>query len=50
MGTDLRVLSESFKLNTNMTGFRWFREYVIVLWTEGDSASQGLKDKVAIVS
>ena len=24
MGTHLRVLSESFPMNTNMTGFRWF--------------------------
>ena len=24
MGTYLRVLSESFLMNTNMTGFRWF--------------------------
>ena len=24
MGTHLRVLSESFQMNTNMTGFRWF--------------------------
>ena len=24
MGTHLTVLSESFPLNTNMTGFRWF--------------------------
>ena len=24
MGTHLRVLSESYPMNTNMTGFRWF--------------------------
>ena len=24
MGTHLRVLSESFPMNTNMTGFQWF--------------------------
>ena len=24
MGTYLRVLSESYPMNTNMTGFRWF--------------------------
>ena len=24
MGTPLRVLSESYTNNTNMTGFRWF--------------------------
>ena len=24
MGTILRVLSESYPMNTNMTGFKWF--------------------------
>ena len=24
MGTHLRVLTESYPMNTNMTGFRWF--------------------------
>ena len=24
MGTHVRVLGESFPMNTNMTGFRWF--------------------------
>ena len=24
MGTHIRVLGESFPMNTNMTGFRWF--------------------------
>ena len=24
MGTHLRLLSESYQMNTNMTGFRWF--------------------------
>ena len=24
MGTHMRVLSKSFPMNTNMTGFRWF--------------------------
>ena len=24
MGTHLRVLSKSYPMNTNMTGFRWF--------------------------
>ena len=26
MGTHLRVLSESYPINTNMTGFRWFQK------------------------
>ena len=25
-GTHLRVLSESYLMNTNMTGFRWFKK------------------------
>ena len=28
MGTHLRVLSESFSMNTNMTGFRYFLDKV----------------------
>ena len=28
MGTHLRVLSESYLMNTNMTGFRWFPKYL----------------------
>ena len=31
MGTHLRVLSESYPLNTNMTGFRWFLENLCAL-------------------
>ena len=27
MGTPLRVLSKSFPMNTNMTGFRWFSKF-----------------------
>ena len=27
MGNQLRVLSESYTMNTNMTGFRWFSKY-----------------------
>ena len=27
MGTHLRVFSESYQINTNMTGFRWFSKY-----------------------
>ena len=31
MGTHLRVLSESYEMNTNMTGLRWFSK-ILVLW------------------
>ena len=30
-GTHLRVLSESFPMNTNMTGFRWFSKILTFL-------------------
>ena len=26
MGTHIRVLSKSYHMNTNMTGFRWFQK------------------------
>ena len=44
MGTHLRVLSESYPMNTNMTGFRWFSENlcILVLWTKVASALEGL--------
>ena len=29
MGTYLRVLSESFPMNTNMAGFRWFSKIFV---------------------
>ena len=31
MGTHFRVLSESFPMNTNMTGFRWFSKIFVSL-------------------
>ena len=31
MGTHLRVLSESYAMNTNMTGFRWFSKIIHAL-------------------
>ena len=31
MGTHLRVLSESYPINTNTTGFRWFSKIVAFL-------------------
>ena len=44
MGTQLRVLSESFPMNTNMTGFRWFSKNlcILVLWAKVASALEGL--------
>ena len=44
MGTHLRVLSESFPMNTNMTGFRWFSKNLCtcVLWTKEASTWEGL--------
>ena len=45
MGTHLRVLAESYPMNTNMTGFRWFSKNIciLVLWTKVASALEGLK-------
>ena len=45
MGTHLRVLMESYPMNTNMTGLKWFTKNlcVIVLWTKVASALEGLR-------
>ena len=45
MGTNLRELSESFPMNTYMTGYRYFFQKlcVLVLWTKVASALEGLK-------
>ena len=44
MGTHMKVLGESFPMNTNMTGFRWFFENicVLVLWMKEASSLEGL--------
>ena len=47
MGTHLRVLSESFQMNTNMTVFRWFSKeikniFVLALGMKEASALEGL--------
>ena len=44
MGTHLRVLNESYPMNTNTTGFRGFSKIVcaLVLWTKVVSALEGL--------
>ena len=44
MGTHMRVLSESYPMNTNMTGFRWFSK-ILVIWTKVASASEGISVK-----
>ena len=38
MGTHLRVLSKSYLMNTNMTGFKWFSKDVCVLGPLDESA------------
>ena len=45
MGTHLRVLSESYLMNTNMAGFRWFLKNlcILVLWMKVALALEGLK-------
>ena len=49
MGTHLRVLSESYPMYTNMTGFRWFSKNlcILVLWTKVAWALKGLSSKKA---
>ena len=45
MGTHLRVLSESYQINTNMTGYRWFPKIFASLcffFTKVASALEGL--------
>ena len=42
MGTHLRVLNESYPINTNMTGFK--NLCILVLWTKVTSALEGLSD------
>ena len=43
-GTHLRVLSESYLMNINMTGFRWFLKNLCILahWTKVTSGLEGL--------
>ena len=47
MGTHLRVLSESYPMNTNMTGFRWILRIlcIFVLWKKVALALEGLRHK-----
>ena len=44
MGTHLRVFSESYLMNINMTMFGWFSKYhcVLAVWTQVASALEGL--------
>ena len=41
MGTYLRVLSESFQMNTNMTGFKWFQKALHPFALDESSLSMG---------
>ena len=41
MGTNLRVLDESFQMNTKMTGFRWFSKIFEFLCSDESSLSIG---------
>ena len=44
MVTHLTVLSETYPMNTNMTGFRWFSKiFILVLWTKVALALERLK-------
>ena len=45
MGTHLRVLSEGYPMNTNMTRFRSFSKIFASLWTKVASALEGLKQQ-----
>ena len=44
IGTHLRVLNESYQINTNMTGFRWFSKIFcdLVFWSKAAPALEGL--------
>ena len=46
MGTHLRILGESFPMNTNMTGFKWFSKILafFVFWTKVVPALEGLNE------
>ena len=44
MGTQLRVLIESYPMNTNITGFRWFSKIcLLVILAKVASALEGLR-------
>ena len=46
MGTHWRVLSKSYPMNTNMTGFRWFIKIFAFLCLDESSLSIGrVKDE-----
>ena len=40
MGTHLRVLNESYPMNANMTGFKWFSKIATAL--------EGLKEEASL--
>ena len=48
MGTHMKVLGESFPMNTNMTGFQWFSK-IFASWMKETSALEGLRVLLEIV-
>ena len=48
MGTYLRVLSEGFPMNTNMTEFRWFKKNLCVILDESSISIEKVKRLQAI--
>ena len=51
MGTHLRVLSESYPMDTNMTGFKWLSKIfcILVLLRKVASALEGLNQTNRVV-
>ena len=52
MGTTLRVLDESYPMNTNIKGFRCLfnNRCVLVLWTKVAAALHGLRQRWVLLS
>ena len=44
IGTHLIVLSESYPMNTDMAGFKWFSKIFVSLWFGQNSLSIGRAD------
>ena len=52
MDAHLREPSESYPMNTNTTGFRWFSKNlcILVLWTKVASVLEGLRLPFTVLS
>ena len=48
MSTHLEVLSKSYLMNTNMTGFRWFSKILVSLCLDESSLSMGRVNKIQL--